>query len=185
MPCLCICVSIKVHLIYSICFFLSFFLPGLTKSCWWVYLNHSKASWSTVLFLPMFCTRTSCVCSYETYHELSKSKVVTYCTWSTSYSIFRLLSYWECKICRFINERIESWALSRANKAEKGVAGSLENSVSVTNANGNSWSIKRRWLSYSIFLLIWAATDMTPTIIQIWQLYLLSYLLSVLVVYFN
>jgi sorting nexin-13 len=75
-----------------------------------------------VLVLPLYCTRTSCVCSFEASHKLSKSKVVTY-TWTRAL-VFSSAIILRCKICRFINERIEALVLSRANKADKGVAGS-------------------------------------------------------------
>lgn len=46
-------------------------------------------------------------------------------------------------------------------------------SVSVTDANGNSWSIKRRWL-YSSFVFTWAVTDIAPMIIQTWWYFFLT-----------
>ena len=62
--------------------------------------------------------------SFEACHKLSKSKVVT-CTLTTALVLSTAIIL-RCKICRFINERIESLVLSRANKADKGVAGSSE-----------------------------------------------------------
>jgi hypothetical protein len=53
------------------------FPSGHTESSRWVDLSHSEASELAVLFFPTYRPRTSCMCSFETYCELSKSKVIT------------------------------------------------------------------------------------------------------------
>ena len=77
-----------------------------------------------MLVLSLYCTGASCLRSFEARHKLSESKVVAY-TLTTALvpSTAIILRY---KICRFINERIESLVISRANEAVKGVAGSSE-----------------------------------------------------------